>query len=247
MAELSANRLRRANYRCTSSSTFTTCPTPPAISHIRSIPRPPPPSTPHSRNQVQSWASLGDPSTIVDWPYEVNQPDKVGDEDFDESRARASRKVERALRRLVPVQTTSPQENSSLFHAARFRSSAQRATHRRPLGRHRRPRTGRARRHPPRPRLDSAGIGRLSPTRVRSSSEPTPRGNSRRSTTLPGMMPATPQPTASAPIAADAAPSKVGIMSSSRPTRSGGAHASSALASTPRPRAVSSFPPGTTG
>ena len=52
-------------------------------------------------NQVQSWASLGDASTIVDWPYEVNQPDKVGDEDFDESRARAYRKVERGLRRLV--------------------------------------------------------------------------------------------------------------------------------------------------
>ena len=53
-------------------------------------------------NQVQSWASLGDASTIVDWPYEVNQPDNVGDEDFDESRARAYRKVERGLRRLVP-------------------------------------------------------------------------------------------------------------------------------------------------
>ena len=52
-------------------------------------------------NQVQSWASLGDASTIVDWPYEVNQPDKVGDEDFDESRARAYRKVERRLKALV--------------------------------------------------------------------------------------------------------------------------------------------------
>ena len=41
-----------------------------------------------------------------------------------------------------------------------------RAAPRRLLDRHRRPRTGRARRHPPRPRLDSAGIGRLSPTRL---------------------------------------------------------------------------------
>ena len=52
-------------------------------------------------NQVQSWDSLGDASTIVHWPYEVNQPDKVGDEDFDASRARAYRKVKRALTRLV--------------------------------------------------------------------------------------------------------------------------------------------------
>ena len=52
-------------------------------------------------NQVQSWDSLGDARTIVHWPYEVNQPDKVGDEDFDASRARASRKVKRALTRLV--------------------------------------------------------------------------------------------------------------------------------------------------
>ena len=52
-------------------------------------------------NQVQSWDSLGDASTIVHWPYEVNQPDKVGDEDFDASRARAYRKVKRALTRRV--------------------------------------------------------------------------------------------------------------------------------------------------
>ncbi len=52
-------------------------------------------------NQVQSWASLGDPGTIVHWPYEVNQPDKVGDEDFDASRARASRKLEDELKRRV--------------------------------------------------------------------------------------------------------------------------------------------------
>ena len=41
----------------------------------------------------------------------------------------------------------------------------------------------------------------------KSSSKPTPRENPRRSTTPPGLTPARPQPTASAPIAANAAPS----------------------------------------
>ena len=52
-------------------------------------------------NQVQSWASLNAARTIVVWPYEVNQPDRVEDQDPEERLARASRKVERGLRRLV--------------------------------------------------------------------------------------------------------------------------------------------------
>ena len=76
-------------------------------------------------NQVQSWASLGDASTIVDWPYEVNQPDKVGDEDFDESRARAYRKVERGLRRLVRSKEVKPGKVVSLLDSPHpFLSSA---------------------------------------------------------------------------------------------------------------------------
>ena len=116
-------------------------------------------------NQVQSWASLGDASTIVHWPYEVNQPDKVGDEDFDASRARASRKVKRALRRRVRSKELATGKLVSLaalpipflrdapllegrwidivvLELAELGVILQR------------------------PRLDSAGIGRLSPTRL---------------------------------------------------------------------------------
>ena len=75
-------------------------------------------------NQVQSWDSLGDARTIVHWPYEVNQPDKVGDEDFDASRARAYRKVKRALRRLSVPKNSSPA--SYLSRRCRSPSSATR-------------------------------------------------------------------------------------------------------------------------
>ena len=141
---------------------------------------------------------------------------------------------------------TSPPENSSLFPPSRFRSSATRHS------------SKAAGATPPFSNSPSSASSSktaaglrgdrttLTHSRSMSSPEPTPRGNSRRSTTPPGLTPARPQPTASAPIPADAAPSTGGIMSTSRPTRSG-AHALSALASTPRPKTASSFPPGTTG
>ena len=48
-------------------------------------------------NQVRSWASLGDPTTFREWTSREFQPK----EDDDESQARASRKLEDELKRLV--------------------------------------------------------------------------------------------------------------------------------------------------
>ena len=58
-------------------------------------------------HQVESWSVLNDGDTIDEWVYQ-ELGEQAPDGDLDESAARISRRVERALRRLVRTEQVKP-------------------------------------------------------------------------------------------------------------------------------------------
>ena len=113
--------------------------------------------------QAESWIVLRDAETIDDWVCEeLGGQDR--ERDLDESACRNSHRVERELRRLV----RSNEIGADKVVSPRLSASVPQfcAPHRRPLDRHRRPRTGRAGRHPHGQRLLVASVERLALPRL---------------------------------------------------------------------------------